>query len=196
MTIDFYNINADRFYTSTVDVDMSHLYGRFTEYLPSNALILDAGCGSGRDSRAFLSMGYRVKAFDASLEMVKRAKEHTGLDVQCLSFEQFQTTEKYNGIWSCASLLHIPINELPAIMKRLEGMLAADGVWYLSFKYGAEQREKDGRHFTDINERILTGLLAPLRSLEVVSTWVTEDARPDRDEKWLNAITKKLPLEE
>ena len=196
MTIDFYNTNADSFYTSTVDVDMSHLYSRFTEHLPSNAHILDAGCGSGRDSKAFLTMGYRVTAFDASQEMVKRAKEHTGLNVQCLSFEQFQSAEKYDGIWSCASLLHIPMGELPAIMKRLEGMLAAGGVWYLSFKYGTGEREKDGRHFTDINEGILTDLLTPLHGLEVVSTWVTEDARPDRDEKWLNAIIKKLPLEE
>lgn len=191
MTIDFYNTNADSFYSSTVDVDMSHLYKKFTQHLPPEALILDAGCGSGRDSKAFLSMNYRVVPFDASQEMVKRASELTGLDVQCISFDQYQSTEKYDGIWTCASLLHISMKQLPAIMKKFNRMLVDGGIWYLSFKYGAEEREKNGRHFTDINETILADLLSPLTYLDVLSTWITEDARPDRDEKWLNAIIKK-----
>jgi len=52
---------------------MSALYARFLESVPLAGLLLDAGCGSGRDSKAFLAMGYRVCAFDASPALVEMA---------------------------------------------------------------------------------------------------------------------------
>jgi 2-polyprenyl-3-methyl-5-hydroxy-6-metoxy-1,4-benzoquinol methylase len=66
MTIEYYQQNADEFFNGTINVDMSNIYQHFTKDLHANALILDAGCGSGRDSKAFLDMGYKVDAFDAS----------------------------------------------------------------------------------------------------------------------------------
>ena len=40
---------------------MSAIRGRFIEPLPSNGLGLDAGCGAGRDIKAFLEMGLKFK---------------------------------------------------------------------------------------------------------------------------------------
>ena len=57
MSIDYYNQHADEFFANTVNVDMTELYQKFTKHLPNNAKVLDAGCGSGRDSKAFLDMG-------------------------------------------------------------------------------------------------------------------------------------------
>ena len=54
---EYYNENADDFY-NTCDVDLSDIYIKFEKYLPKKATILDAGCGSGRDSKYFLSKGY------------------------------------------------------------------------------------------------------------------------------------------
>ena len=81
MTIDYYQQNAGEFFNGTINVDMSNIYQHFTNDLSTGSLVLDAGSGSGRDSKAFLDMGYKVDAFDASSEMVKRASEYTGLDV-------------------------------------------------------------------------------------------------------------------
>ena len=80
MSIEFYNQNAERFIQDTLNIDMQSLYQRFVEYLPEVALVLDAGCGSGRDSLAFLKMGYSVEAFDASDEMVDYAKLSDQID--------------------------------------------------------------------------------------------------------------------
>jgi SAM-dependent methyltransferase len=38
------------------------VYEPFLTLLPDNSHILDAGCGSGRDSLYFLQNGYKVKA--------------------------------------------------------------------------------------------------------------------------------------
>ncbi|WP_223270203.1 class I SAM-dependent methyltransferase [Colwellia sp. C1TZA3] len=171
---------------------MSNIYQHFTKDLPVNALILDAGCGSGRDSKAFLDMGYQVKAFDASSEMVKRASKYTDLDVKHAVFDDVTATDKYDAIWCCASLLHVPEDDLPSTLAKLVAALKPNGIWYLSFKYGDTQRAKGGRLFTDVNEKRLADLVNALPPIEVKYSWVTEDNRPDRNERWLNALLIKI----
>ncbi|WP_352411087.1 class I SAM-dependent methyltransferase [Mixta sp. BE291] len=192
MSIDYYQQHAQRFFNETVQVDMSALYDRFLAYLPPGAQILDAGCGSGRDASAFLARGYAVEAFDASSEMAQRASALTGLPINVLRFEDFNAPARYDGIWCCASLLHVAEADLPAVFARLANALKPNGVWYLSFKLGRGEREKDGRRFTDLEETRLRALMAALPELDVKAVWQTEDKRVDRDEVWLNGLVVKV----
>lgn len=194
MTIEYYDQNAQNFVAGTIDVNMEELYSHFVSLLPTQALILDAGCGSGRDTKAFLDMGYSVEAIDASLAMVNHATSYTGIQVIKKTFQEMGEKEKYDAIWACASLLHVPKNELFDVFTKLTTALKAGGIWYFSFKYGSEERQKDGRSFTDMNEESIQLLLSKLGSLVNLKTWLTEDARPDRKEKWLNVIVQKNTL--
>lgn len=191
MTIPFYQHNAARFFADTVGVDMSSLYAPFVARLPDGGRVLDAGCGSGRDSKAFAEMGFVVEAFDATPEMVALAAEHSGVAVRQMTFNELDVQSYYDGIWCCASLLHVPQAELPSVMQRLALALRPGGVWYLSFKYGAGERLKEGRHFTDLDEAGLASLITALPEIAIVQTWLTQDKRPDRDERWLNALLAK-----
>ncbi len=191
MTDNYYQQNAQTFFDGTVNVDMSSLYQTFTRHLPPDARVLDAGCGSGRDSKAFREMGYQVVAFDASSEMVALARRHSGVEVAQMTFTDVDALERYDGIWCCASLLHVPHRELPAAMRRLARALKPGGVWYVSFKYGDGEREKDGRRFTDMRETSLKTLLESVPEVKVLEMWTTQDKRPGRDEVWLNAILSK-----
>ncbi|MBK4726355.1 class I SAM-dependent methyltransferase [Pantoea agglomerans] len=192
MNNDYYQQHAERFFTETVTVDMSALYQPFVAHLKPGVRILDAGCGSGRDARAFHEMGYDVEAFDASAELVALARQHSGLPVEQKRFEEVTEVERYDGIWCCASLLHVPLAELPEVMSRLARALKPDGVWYLSFKYGSGEREKDGRVFTDMDEPGLKALVRGLAGIEVVEMWQTGDQRPGRaEEGWLNVTMNK-----
>lgn len=190
MSIKYYQDNAQAFFESTIDVDMRELYAPFTEKLPSGAKILDAGCGSGRDAKAFMSMGFDVEAIDASSELVKRARS-IGINVEQKSFTEVTKTSYYDAIWACASLLHVPHNELLDTMLSLSKSLKNGGVWYVSFKYGTGQREKDGRLFSDLNESTLERLVSRIKGIEINSMWVTTDKRPSRDETWINALLRK-----
>lgn len=191
MSIDYYQRHAQRFFDDTVNVDMSALYQPFLALLPVGGRILDAGCGSGRDAQAFHQLGYQVDAFDASSEMVARATALSGLPVQCLRFEQLTAVEQYDGIWCCASLLHVPADELPEVMAILARALKPGGVWYLSFKLGSEEREVDGRTFTDLDKTRIETLLAELPQLSLTSCWQTTDNRPVNATQWLNAIVTR-----
>ncbi len=191
MTLKYYQDNAQTFFDGTVNVDMSSLYETFTQHLAPGARVLDAGCGSGRDAKAFQEMGYQVEAFDASPAMVELAREHTGLPVKVMSFAEVDWKEEFDGIWCCASLLHVPAVELPGVMRRLADALKPGGVWYVSFKYGDGEREVDGRRFTDMDEDDLNTLVSSLTAMEIGEVWLTQDKRPDRKEIWVNGILRK-----
>lgn len=191
MTIDFYNQNAQKYFEDTVQVDMSELYDLFVSQVQEGGRILDVGCGSGRDSKAFLQMGFEVDAIDASIEMVRLANSYTGLNVKHQTFELFNEVNAYDGIWACASLLHVSERQLDQVLKRFSDALKPKGVWYMSFKYGNSERKKDNRIFTDLNADRLDYLLSKRPELECTRYWITVDKRPLRDERWVNLIVVK-----
>lgn len=189
---EYYNENADDFYNSTCDVNLSDIYKKFEKHVATNTHILDAGCGSGRDSKYFLSKGFEVSAIDASDEMVSRAKKLTGLDVQKKYFQEVTEIEVYDAIWTCASLLHVPKNDIDEALQKLSDSLKDTGIWYMSFKYGDTEREKDNRLFNDYTEGSLKSLLSNYPQLSILELWLTDDRREDRDDKWINVIVKKI----
>lgn len=191
MNDDYYQQNAQRFFDETVDVDMSAVYQPFLALLKPGARILDAGCGSGRDAKAFSERGYAVDAFDASAELAERAERLIGRPVEVMRFQELTAVEQYDGIWCCASLLHVPEKELPEVMALLANALKPGGVWYVSFKYGTGERVKDGRRFTDMNEDRLRGIASALTDVHLKDIWTTGDRRPDRDDVWVNGLVVK-----
>ncbi len=191
MTANYYDTNADTFFTSTVNVDMSPLQQRFLQHLPAKAHILDAGCGSGRDAKAFADLGHQVTAFDASAELASRATAHCGFEVAVRTFDDVTEVEAYDGIWCCASLLHVPRSELPTVLGKLWRALRPRGVLYVSFKRGTGEREAGGRRFTDLEPEELERLLLALPQRTSKDVWLTEDQRPGRLEWWVNAVVRR-----
>ncbi|MBN8430588.1 DUF3427 domain-containing protein [Microbulbifer salipaludis] len=192
-TLTYYNDNAESFVDSTFDVPMEAIYRRFLPYVPEGGHILDAGCGSGRDALHFHSSGYRVTAFDASHEIVSLAAQKTGLPVVCRSFLDVSECQTYDGIWACASLLHLPERKIPEALDRLWTALKPEGVLYASFKVGERERESDGRHFTDATEQRASTWFESVTTGMHIEFWRTADQRPDRNEQWLNMRIIKVP---
>ena len=157
---------------------MTPLYRRFLSLLRNQAQILDAGCGSGRDARAFAKRGYAVTAFDASPALVALAERHVGEPVHCLRFQDVAWQEAFDRIWACASLLHVPAAELPDVMRRMRNALKPRGVLCGSLKSGSGEREQHGRRFADLDEPGLAALRRCAPDLEPVETWSIGDLRP------------------
>ena len=176
---------------------MQPLYNEFLPLVQTKGHILDAGCGSARDAKAFKDKGFEITATDASIELVKIATQYLGQPVELKTFQQINDINLFDGIWCCASLLHVPFDELDSIFTKLSTALKSNGVLYVSFKYGEPKttpREHNGRQFTDLNETSLNNLLANQKNLQLNKTWITGDRRAEREgEQWLNAIIiKKL----
>jgi HKD family nuclease len=189
----YYRQNARSFFESTVNVDMSTLYAAFLSKLPAQARILDAGCGSGRDAKAFSELGHAVSAFDAAVDLAQLASEYCGFDVAARSFSDITEVDAYDGIWCCASLLHVPAAEMVSTLQGVWRALRTGGCFYASFKLGKGERDDGGRHFTDADDATLRRWLDELPNVAAIETWITADQRPDRSERWLNALVVREP---
>lgn len=187
-TLSYYESNAKGFVESTANVEFGALQGKFASMLPRGGRILDLGCGSGRDSLAFLQAGFSVDAMDGSEQMVAAASALTGLPVTHALFDQYQPQGEYDGIWACSSLLHVPAQDLPGIIAKYARHLKQDGIFYMSFKLGSHEGMRNGRWFTDLNEDSFCKLIDQIEGLQTDHFEITADVRPGRaHEQWLNA---------
>jgi SAM-dependent methyltransferase len=196
-TTAYYNAHATEFCENTASVDMSELYVPFLREIPSGGRILDAGCGSGRDSLAFMQKGYQVVSIDASSEMVAATSKLTGQPALLMRFDEVAFDAEFDGIWACASLLHVARRDLPSTLARIARALKPGGILYLSFKYGHGERIEGGRFFTDVDEPAFNQLFATHPELEKLRVWTTDDVRNDcrGRQRWLNAIVRRLSPE-
>lgn len=189
--IEYYNENAESFFTNTVNADMSFWRDKFESYVTDGGRILDAGCGSGRDSRAFKQHGFSIVAFDASREMCRMASELLGEEVWQMRFDEIAFDEEFDGIWACASLLHVSQDELPRVLRRLHKALKLNGKMYVSFKYGEGTTKRGERTFSDFTKDSLR-LLLESEGFKIIEMDISTDIRPNRaEEKWVNAIVGK-----
>ena len=158
-TLQFYKDHAQDFVKGTLSADMSEARQHFLQCLPESARILDFGCGSGRDTKAFLDLGYQVDACDGSEELCRIASEVTGIPVRHMFFQDLNETDVYDGIWACASILHLPKEELAAVLRKIADALKKNGMLYTSFKYGDFEGMRGGRYFTNFTEDTVKVLL-------------------------------------
>ena len=114
-TIFYYDGNAESFIKNTANVNFTATQRSFLSKLEKGASILDFGCGSGRDTKCFLEQGYQVTAIDGSIELCKAASRYTGIPVKHMLFQELNESERYDGIWACSSILHLPLPELEEV---------------------------------------------------------------------------------
>lgn len=191
-TIKYYDDNAVSFFENTKDADMKGIYEFFLKHLSPGAKILDLGCGSGRDTKCFLQKGYEVVAMDGSIKMVKLSTEFTGRQTLYLSFDEIDFHEEFDGVWACASLLHVPRNRIDSIFKKVYIALKKGGVFYSSYKYGNREEIKNGRFFNNYDEPLFKELLKKHPYFVLMEMKVTHDVRIGREnEKWLNVVLRK-----
>ena len=189
-TLDFYNNNSKSYIESTLSVDMSHLYKDFLKHIPKGGHILDLGCGSGRDSLEFIKQGYNVTAVDGSKELSIAASKLIEQEVICSKFEELQLTEKFHGIWACASLLHVNKNHIVDVIQNVSSNLKINGIFYMSFKYGEnEYIDEKGRYFNCYTEETFKEMLSQVPNLKIKTIYKSGDTLGGRNNLvWLNII--------
>ena len=192
-TVDFYNSNSKNYIESTLDIDMSHLYSDFLSEIPSGGAILDLGCGSGRDSKVFIDKGYKITAVDGSKELAKLASRVIGQEVIVSKFEDLRLTESYDGIWACASLLHVNRSNIVDVIKSISCNLNRDGVFYMSFKYGNNEYIDDkGRYFNCYTKESFEEMIKNIPELIIRKIYKSGDTLGGRSNlEWLNVLITK-----
>jgi 2-polyprenyl-3-methyl-5-hydroxy-6-metoxy-1,4-benzoquinol methylase len=190
-TLDYYNKNASEYCEKTFSINLENIYTKFLSKLPEKSHILDAGCGSGRDSLYFINKGFEVDAFDGSPEICKEATKRTSLNVKNIIFENLDLNKEiYDGIWACSSLLHLNHDQLVKTIKTFWHSLKPSGVLYMSYKVGDRQGFHSGRFFYDMNSQRLKEICV-FMDTKCQEVWVSKDENNREDIEWLNVISVK-----
>jgi hypothetical protein len=140
---------------------------------------------------------YTYRRYTMDINMKKNGKELTvevvgRLDSLTAPELEDSLEEAYDGIWACASILHLKKEVLGKVFASMARALKGEGVLYASFKYGTFEGLRRGRHFTDFTEETFAAFLASVPVFETEETWISRDVRPGRDEeKWLNLLLRK-----
>ena len=109
-TLEWYENNAQN-YSQKSNLNSSIDYQQLLEFsklIPTNGIILDAGCGSGRDTNLFQQQGFNIIGIDISKNLLVHAKKnYPKLDIQFgdilnLPFEN----NHFDGVWAHASVVH------------------------------------------------------------------------------------------
>ena len=116
----------------------------------SGPRVLDVGCGPGVDTATFSDAGVDVVGFDRTPSFVDAARENVP-DARFVRGDMRQLPFRdgaFDGVWACASFLHVPRRDAPATLREFGRVLDDDGVVSLSVKRGEESGyDADGRYF-------------------------------------------------
>jgi SAM-dependent methyltransferase len=191
---DFYNGSAAEYVQRTVACDMSDNLRQFVNHLPHGARVVDAGCGSGRDTAWFLANGFDCYSYDASQELCKLAQDYVGSKAQihCHRHDALQLSAPADGIWASASLLFLNDEDLATALQALHANLKPGGVLYATFKHGTGWRQDGDRWFRDMAPE--DGPLLEALSGLCVETVISDKDTLGRNNQW-NAFLLRKPLE-
>lgn len=147
-TIAFYEREAPRYTLSGTQGPSRHL-DSFLDRLTPGARILEVGCGGGRDAARMIARGFDVDPTDGCPAMAKKAQERLGHTVRVMRFDELAAKAAYDAVWAHASLLHVPLGELPGVLHRVAGALRPGGWHFANYKLGdREGRDCFGRYYS------------------------------------------------
>lgn len=195
-TLAYYRDNAEKYVSDTVgNVQHQEVRQQFLSLLQRNSLILDLGCGSGRDSRFFLEQGHRVEAVDGVAEIAEQAEQCIGQPVRIQKAEELSEKKIYDGVWACASLVHIPKSRIHDTFSRVINSLRENGIWYMSFKYGAVTIvDEQNRYFNNYTTEGMKSLLERFPRMQLIDIDTSSATLRGTKQTWLNVIVKKVGL--
>lgn len=194
-TLEYYNKNAKIYCKQTLVGNLKENYDRFLKQLQPNSYILDFGCGSGRDSKYFIDNGYKVKSTDGSEEMCKLATQYISQEVNYMKFEELNDVDTYDGIWACASILHVEKNNLLNVLIKMINALKTNGIIYTSFKIGKGYEIKENKYYNYLTKNEMLQILDKTRkNVKLIDYFETlpSTKRNDQNTIWGNFIIKKF----
>lgn len=189
----YYESNAEHYAAETFSADMSEQYQRFLPLLKKGAKILDVGSGSGRDACYFQKHGYQVTALEPSKNLCREIRKVFSGEIICSDIQNYRPKERYDGIWACASLIHLQEEEIRRFFEKIDLYLNDNGVVYVSGKNGISTGEvEDGRFFLEFTEQLVEKILTVNEQLKLEQLWYTEDVSGRRGFQWLNVVLRMM----
>jgi SAM-dependent methyltransferase len=162
--------------------------------------ILDAGCGHGRDARHLSELGFHIVGIDLSQGLLEIARRSAAIpsfclmDLRKLGFLQ----GSFEGVWACASLLHLPKREAEPALREIRGILKPGGLIFTSLKVGEGENFVKAQEYGDKERFYAFYSMEEARKLfEEAGFEIMEDLIEKSNGKnpaWINIFARALTL--
>ena len=190
--MNYYDQYSEQYFSSTINVDMKDLQDYFLSFLPPNGEILDIGCGSGRDSKYFMSKGFKVLPLEPAENLAKLAATYFDIPVSIQKIEDIAYQKRFIGAWACASLLHLPYEQMNLALAKIYDALLPEGFLFISLKHGVKEEIRKGRFFCDYTQDKFEALNYNKIGFKLIEYTSSVDKREGREnESWLNVLLRK-----
>ena len=173
-TLDYYNTHASEYNETRAHVSPELQTQRlaFLSAIPRGSRVLEIGAGHGRDALYFMEQGLKVLATEPSLELAKIAESKIKEPVLTLTAQEITFKNEFDGVWAMASLIHVPVSELPMVLIKLRDALKDGGIIHASFLKGVGKEDfseqlEDGRFFNRVGEATLRKIIADIPGLKI-----------------------------
>jgi len=173
--------------------------------------LLDAGCGTGRDARAFAAAGQIVLGVDLSQGMLDEAGERTArrlatgaIRYALMDLRRLELPDaSCRGVWCSASLLHLPLRVAPRAMAELARVARPGAPLALFVKERAPDGEAEryepyptdananARRFYSYYTADEARALVAGAGLEVIEAGVSAELDHTRQHHWVSILARK-----
>jgi ubiquinone/menaquinone biosynthesis C-methylase UbiE len=185
LTVDAYDKIAEEFSRRNGVSLYGKEYDLFGSLLKKGTVVLEIGCGTGRDAEELVNRGFDYTGMDASEGMLAIARERvkTGKfmlgDFYHLDFPD----GAFDGFWAAASFLHVPKKDIDVVLGEATRILKPEGIGFISLKQkttmdeGYIKEEKAGgieRYFAFYSQDEIEGILKRNHFEVLQTTTLTE----------------------
>ncbi len=144
MRLDYYDKESLSYFEKTVKVNPASFLTPFVNRLPKRAMVVDIGCGSGRDLKYLKTRGFDAVGIERSAGLALLAREYSGCEVIEADFTIFDFSSlTADGMLLIGALVHTPHDQIEMVLKNIVNGLKRWGIIYISVKKGDKNLKYD-----------------------------------------------------
>ncbi|MYN13553.1 methyltransferase domain-containing protein [Pusillimonas sp. TS35] len=194
LTIAHYNDNAQSFRAGTQDHDVSQNIAALLRHIegPPPYTLLDLGCGPGRDLKTFSALGHRAIGLDGAEHFVEMARASSGCEVLQQNLLDLALPDSYfDGIFANAVLFHVPVQELPRVLRQLRASLKPRGVLFSSNPHGQNQEGWNGPRYGSYHDLSSWQALLAAAGFDELEHYYRPAGLPRAQQPWLASVWRR-----
>lgn len=194
-TLAHYDRNAEAFWSGTQDHDVSQNIDALLNHIeaPEPYVILDFGCGPGRDLKTFTLLGHQAIGLDGSARFVEMARSNSGCEVWHQNFLDLDLpSEHFDGVFANASLFHVPTEELPRVLRDLHQTLKPGGVLFSSNPRGHNEETVRGQRYGAYHDLESWRRLVTAAGFVELAHYYRPQGLPREQQPWLATLYRRI----
>lgn len=193
-TLEHYDASAASFWQGTKDHNVDQNRAALIDELngPPPHVILDLGCGPGRDLAYFTELGHLAIGVEGAPEMARMARDMTGCEVLQQNFLSLDLPNAhFDGIFANASLFHVPKSELARVLKDLCKSLKPRGVLFSSNPRGENVEVMNGERFCCFLDYETWRDFVVAAGFKEIRHYYRPEGKPRSEQPWLASVWRK-----